>query len=507
MGEENRILDRVTCPDDLSGLSLEELEQLAGEIREFIIGSVSQTGGHLGTNLGVIELTVALLHVFNPPRDKIVWDTSHQTYAYKILTGRKDAFHTLRKPDGLSGFQRRKESPYDAFGAGHAGTGLSSALGMACARDQRKGPEHVVAIVGDAAIGCGISFEALNHISSTAERMIVVLNDNEMSIAENVGSFSRYLGKLLAHPKYNRLKSSVESAAKKALRSEWYSTLYHRMEEAVKGMFLHSVIFEEFGLRYVGPIDGHDIDALVAALNVAKKYEKPILLHISTKKGKGYSPAEESPEKWHSTTGFEIATGQSPSSSGPPKYQDVFGDTIIQLADKDPRIVAITAGMPSGTGLTEFARRFPSRFFDVGISEEHAVIFAGGLACDGVIPIVAIYSTFLQRATDCIIHDICLQDLPVVFCVDRAGVVGDDGPTHHGVFDLTLFRAIPGLVMMQPRNEAELGRMMVTATHLKRPVMIRYPRGRALGVPIPKKLTVLEVGCAEVTREGRDVQI
>jgi len=502
------ILDTIDSPDDLKGLSLDDLEQLSAEVRTFIIESVSETGGHLGTNLGVVELTVAMLHVFNPPADKIVWDTTHQTYAHKILTGRKDRFHTLRELDGLCGFQTRSESPYDAFGAGHAGTGLSAALGMATARDQRNGNEHVVAVVGDAAIGCGISFEALNNISTTTNRMIVILNDNEMSIAENVGSFSRYLGRLLANPHYNRLKSGVESAAKKALRSEWYRALYHRMEEAVKGMFLHSVVFEEFGLRYVGPINGYDMDSLVAVLNVAKEYEKPILLHISTRKGKGYKPAEEAPEKWHSRTGFEVSTGASPPSRpGAPKYQEVFGDCVIRLAEKDHRIVTITAGMPSGTGLSRFAKELPSRFFDVGISEGHGVIFAAGLACDGILPVVAIYSTFLQRATDCVIHDVCLQGLPVIFCLDRAGVVGDDGPTHHGVFDIVLFRAVPGLTMMQPKDEAELCHMLHSACILGKPVMIRYPRGSGLGVPIPEEYEALPIGKAEVSREGQDVQI
>ena len=502
------LLDQVEFPDDLNKFSIEQLEQVAEEVRAFIIDSISRTGGHLATNLGVIELTVAILHVFNPPRDKIVWDTTHQTYAYKILTGRKDRFSTLRSKGGLSGFQSRAESPYDAFGAGHAGTGLSAALGMAAARDRRKSEDHVVAVVGDAALGCGISFEALNNISTTTRKMIVILNDNEMSISENVGSFSKYLGRLLGSPSYNRLKSTLEEAGKKAFRKDWYRSAYYRMEEAVKGLFLHSVVFEEFGLRYIGPIDGYNMASLVRVLEVARDDDQPVLLHVSTKKGKGYLPAEESPEKWHGTTGFDIKTGKGTASSGgPPKYQDVFGGAIQDLAERDDRILALTAGMPSGTGLSPFAKKYPKRFFDVGISEEHAVIFAGGLACEGFLPVVALYSTFAQRAVDCVIHDICLQNLHVIFCIDRAGVVGDDGPTHHGVFDIALFRTVPKLVMMQPKDEAELVHMLYTATRLNQPVMMRYPRGRGVGAKVPKKLEDIPVGKAEVLREGSDVQI
>jgi 1-deoxy-D-xylulose-5-phosphate synthase len=501
----NAILDRVNTPDDLKGLSLAELEVLSGEVRERIIDTVSRTGGHLAANLGVVELTVALLRVFDPPGDKLVWDTGHQTYAYKLLTGRKDRFDTLRQVDGISGFLKRSESPYDVFGAGHAGTAVSAALGVAVARDQKQGHEHVVAILGDAAAGCGVTFEALNNLSGTTSRLIVVLNDNEMSIAQNVGSMSRYLGGLLANPRYNRWKRSVEDVARR-MHMDPLRSLYYRIEEAVKSLFLPNVVFEEFGMRYVGPVNGHNLHALVDALTVARESNKPILVHVSTRKGYGYRPAEEHPETWHGTSPFDVATGLSPKNNDM-SYSDVFGRVLVRLAEQDPRIVGITAAMCAGTGMKPFATRFPDRFFDVGISEEHAVLFAAGLSTEGLMPIFAVYSTFLQRAVDYVIHDVCLQDLPVVLCLDRAGVVGDDGPTHHGVFDLALLRPVPGLVIMQPRDEAELANMLYTATRLGKPVVIRYPRGTGPGAPVPDRFEALPLGKAEVIRPGREVQI
>ena len=500
------ILDNVKGPDDVKHLSAEGLDQLAREVRETIIETVSRTGGHLASNLGVVELTVALLRVFNPPRDRIIWDVGHQGYAFKILTGRREQFSSLRQFGGVSGFLKREESKYDAFGAGHSGTALSAALGMAVARDRRGGGEHVVAVVGDAAVGNGISLEALNNVTSATRRLIVVLNDNEMSIDANVGAISRSLGKLLANPRYNRWKSSVESVATK-LKMGFFRSAYYRVEGAVKSLFLRSGIFEEFGLRYVGPIDGHDLRALTDALLMARDYNKPMLLHVSTRKGKGYTFAEQKPDDWHGTPCFDIEDGEKSGGTRGLSYSAAFGKTLERLADEDQRIVAVTAAMAAGTGLSGFAGRFPGRFFDVGISEEHAVIFSAGLAAEGLVPVFAVYSTFLQRAVDCVIHDVCLQNLPVVFCLDRAGAVGDDGPTHHGLFDIPLLRPVPGLVFMQPRDVGELPHMLYTAVRLGRPVVIRYPRGGGRDEQLPQTLEELALGKAEVLREGGDVQI
>lgn len=488
-------------------LNLEQLGEVADATRSTIIETVSHTGGHLGANLGVVELTAALLKVFDVSSDKVIWDVSHQCYAYKILTGRKQQFHTLRQHGGISGFLKRDESPYDAFGAGHAGTALSAALGMAVARDRRGGGEHVIAVIGDASASCGTSFEALNNVAGTTKRLIVILNDNEMSIAANVGSLSRYLGHLLSNPRYNRWKRSIESVAVRRLRLGWLRKVYYRMEEALKSLFLDSMIFEEFGLRYIGPIDGHNLGALVDALSIARDSEKPILLHVATTKGYGYPFAEEDPEKWHGTCAFDIETGHQNGAAAAITYSQVFGQTLERLAEKDSRIVAITAGMCAGTGLRGFMKKFPGHFFDVGIAEEHAGIFAAGLAAAGAIPFFAVYSTFAQRLVDCIIHDICLQNLPVVLCLDRAGIVGDDGPTHHGVFDVSLLRCVPGLIFMQPRDERELANMLFTATRLSRPVAIRYPRGAGTGAPLPQEYDELRVGRAEVVRPGSTVQI
>lgn len=500
------LLERINEPADLNGMNQVELENLCSEIRSLIIDTVSRTGGHLASNLGVVELTVALLKSFSPPGDKIIWDVSHQTYAYKILTGRRDRFSTIRTYGGLSGFLNRHESEYDAFGAGHSGTALSAALGMAAARDRRGGDEHVIAVIGDGALGCGISLEAFNNVSGTARKLIVVVNDNEMSIAANVGAISTYLGRLLASPRYNRWKRSVESVAKK-MRMGWLRQCYYRLEELVKGVFLRSIVFEEFGLRYIGPVNGHSIPALLDAFSIARESDKPILIHVSTTKGKGYAPAESEPEKWHGASAFDVESGKPAAKAGGTSYSGVFGKTIAGLAESDSRIVAITAAMSNGVGLTEFARRFPDRFFDVGISEEHGAVFAAGLSAEGMIPVFALYSTFAQRIVDCVIHDVCLQDLPVVFCLDRAGVVGDDGATHNGVFDIALFRKVPGLVFMQPKDEAELADMLATALKSGRASMIRYPRGLGPGSEVPEERSIIEVGKAEVVRDGADVWI
>lgn len=502
------VLEKVNEPADLKALSVDELTQLAGEIRSLMIQTISKTGGHLASNLGVVELTLALLRVFTPPVDKILWDVSHQAYTYKILTGRKDRFSTLRQHGGISGFLSRKESPYDAFGAGHSGTALSAALGMAAARDRQGGSNHVVAIVGDAALGGGVSFEALNNVESSTKRLILILNDNEMSISANVGSVSRYLGSLLANPRYNRWKHSFESAVKRMSgQSATLRRIYVRMEESVKSLFLQSVLFEEFGFRYIGPIDGHDIPRLIAALEIARDDLQPVLLHVATQKGKGYEFAEKCPETWHGTGSFDIESGTAISHATAPSYSQIFGTTLERLAARDPRIVAITAAMQSGTGLSSFATRFPERFFDVGISEEHAVVFAAGLATQDMVPVFAVYSTFMQRAVDYVIHDVCLQNLHVVICLDRAGVVGDDGPTHHGVFDIALLRSCPNLVLMQPGDGVELAHMLYSATQWKRPVVVRYPRGVSPGHVSPEQLEEIPLGKAVVLREGWEIQL
>jgi len=501
------LVESISGPEDVARLETDDLVRLAGEVRSLIVDTVSRTGGHLAPNLGVVELTVALLKVFAPPEDKIVWDTSHQTYAYKILTGRRDRFRTLRQKGGISGFAKRDESPCDAFGSGHAGTALSAALGLAAARDARGSKESVVAVMGDAAASCGISFEALNNIASATNRLVVILNDNEMSISTNVGSVSRYLGHLLVNPRYNRWKSSVESAAHRLLGMNWLRGIYHRTEEAVKSLFLDSVFFEEFGLRYIGPIDGHSIPALVDALAIARNYAKPIILHVSTKKGKGYPMAEQSPEKWHGTAAFDVESGVLAKEPSGTSYSTVFGRALERMAARDNRIVAITAAMCSGTGLSGFSKRFPDRFHDVGICEEHATILAAGMAAGGLRPFFAVYSTFAQRSVDCIIHDVCLQNLPVVFCLDRAGVVGDDGPTHHGVFDIALLRPVPNLVIMQPKDEQELADMLYTASTLDGASVIRYPRGCGPGIAVRNEFETMVVGKAEILREGETVQI
>lgn len=493
-----RLLDSIQGPSDLKGLSIEQLQKLSEEIRGLIIDTVSRNGGHLAANLGVVELTIALLRVFDPSSDRIVWDVSHQCYTYKILTGRKDRFGTIRQHGGISGFLNRTESPYDTFGTGHAGTAISAALGMAVARDKRGSKEHVVAVLGDGAAGCGTTFEGLNNLSNTNGRFIVILNDNEMSISANVGAMARYLGGLLANPRYNRWKKSVESVAWR-MHLGWLRHVYFRIEEFIKGLFLRNVIFEEFGLRYVGPIDGHDFNALFSALAIACDADKPILLHVSTQKGRGYAFAEDEPEKWHGAGRFDVESGEFAPGRGV-TYSETAGRVLETLAAEDKRVVALTAAMACGTGLSGFSRRFPDRFFDVGISEEHAVVFSAGLAAEGMRPFFAVYSTFAQRVIDYIIHDVCLQKLPVVFCIDRAGIVGDDGPTHHGVFDIALLRSVPNLILAQPRDRGELARMLRTALEVGLPMAIRYPRGTGPDGELSKEGQAVTVGEAEVVK-------
>jgi len=516
----NRYLDMVDSPEHVKKLKLDQLQQLAEELRHELITILSRNGGHLGPNLGVVELTIALHSVFSTPKDKFVWDVSHQSYVHKLLTGRKNRFHTIRTTGGLNGFALRAESDHDCYGAGHAGTALSAALGMCAARDQRGSDEHVVCIFGDAALTNGISFEALNNIAHTTKRFIGILNDNEWSIAKNVGAIASYLNKIITHPSYNRLHKDFERLMKRLPKGELALLLAHKAQEGFKGAlaevslrptdshlgtdgrggFGSSLIFEEMGLRYIGPIDGHDLPLLMNVLEYAKTSELPIVLHILTKKGKGYDVAIQYPEKFHGTGPYDIKTGAGPAPKpgAAPNWQDVFGQAMVKLCQKDNSVVGITAAMPSGTGLKALEKAMPDRYYDVGIAEEHAVIFAAGMATMGFHPVCAIYSTFLQRAYDCLHHDVCLQDLPVIFCMDRAGLSANDGPTHHGLFDIAYLRCLPNLVAMAPKDEDELFDMMFTATHQKHPVFIRYPRGPAEGVPIKDIPRLLEMGKAEV---------
>jgi 1-deoxy-D-xylulose-5-phosphate synthase len=516
----NRYFDMVDNPSHVKNLTLPQLRQLAEEIRHELITVLSKNGGHLGPNLGVVELTLALHRCFSTPKDKFVWDVSHQSYVHKLLTGRKNRFHTIRTTDGLNGFSLRTESEHDCYGAGHAGTALSAALGMCAARDQRGTNEHVVCVFGDAALTNGISFEALNNIAHTTKRFIAILNDNEWSIAKNVGAIASYLNKIITHPSYTRLHKDFERLMKRLPKGDLALKLAHKAEEGFKGAvsevtlrptdshvgtdgrggFGSSLIFEELGLRYIGPIDGHDLPTLLNVLEYAKTCDQPVVLHVLTKKGKGYDVAIQHPEKFHGTGPYDVKTGvgPAPKPGTPPNWQDVFGQTMVRLCQKDNSVVGITAAMPSGTGLKALEKAMPGRYYDVGIAEEHAVIFAAGMATMGFHPVCGIYSTFLQRAYDCLHHDVCLQDLPVVFCMDRAGLSANDGPTHHGLFDIAYLRCLPNLLAMAPKDEDELVDMMFTATHQKHPCFIRYPRGPAEGVPIKDIPRLMEIGKAEV---------
>ncbi len=492
-----RVLDRVNGPADLKRLSWRELRHLAAEIRQELIEVVPQTGGHLASNLGVVELTLALHTVFHSPRDKIIWDVGHQAYVHKLLTGRKERFRTIRQAGGLSGFTQRAESPHDPFGAGHAGTAISAALGIARARDLKGEDFDVVAVVGDGAMTCGLSYEGLNNAGHLNSRLIVVLNDNGMSIAPNVGAISRYLNRLRSSPGYHFLKGWVERFLRHVpLLGLPVLAFLRRLKSSFKELLIPTRIWEEMGFIYIGPVDGHNLRDLIFTLRAARRVQGPVLVHVYTTKGKGYEPAEKDPTNFHGVAPNGEHKGTAPS------YSRVFGQTLLRMAEADPRVVAITAAMPDGTGLVEFSRRFPERFFDVGIAEEHAVTFAAGLATEGFRPVVAIYSTFLQRAYDQIVHDVTLQNLPVIFALDRAGIVGDDGATHNGVFDLSYLRHIPNLVVMAPKDECELQRMLWTALEVDGPVAIRYPRGAGVGVPLDEERVTLPLGMGEVLRRG-----
>src|ERR1700678_3913787 len=500
----SNILETIHSPADVKKLSIPELTQLCEEIRARLIVGVSKTGGHIGPNLGVVELTLAMHYVFDTPADSFVFDVSHQAYVHKLLTGREKLFDTIRQPGGLNGFMLRTESEHDSYGAGHAGTALSAALGMAVARDLAGGHEHVIAVAGDAAFTNGITFEALNNIAVHTRRMIVVLNDNEWSIDRNVGAIARYFHRIVTNEHYQHLHDKATRLIER-FGGKTAIKVVRRAEEAAKSMLWPSILFEEFGLEYFGPIDGHNLPLLIETFKFLKTLDHPVLLHVLTQKGRGYQPALDGQKKFHGLGPYDPETGKTPDGSA--TYAEVFANTLADLASKDPRVVAITAAMPNGTGLDLFRPRHPKRYFDVGIAEEHAVVFAAGMATRGYRPVCAIYSTFLQRAFDPVVHDVALQKLPVLFCMDRAGLSGDDGPTHHGLFDIAYLRGIPEIVLMSPKDEDELADMMTTAVQLPGPCAIRYPRGTVAGGERKAEPEVLTVGKAEVIEDGSDVAI
>ncbi|MBI1870124.1 MAG: 1-deoxy-D-xylulose-5-phosphate synthase [Chlamydiae bacterium] len=506
--DATKILNKINNPKDLKSLSLNQMAQLASEIRKKVLEVVSVNGGHVSSNLGVVELTLALHYVFNTPEDKLVWDVGNQSYPHKLITGRREQFATLRKMNGISGFCKITESPYDTFGAGHASTSISAALGIAMARDIKGTQEKVVAIIGDGAMTGGLAYEALNNAGALKTNMIVILNSNEMSIAPNVGAISQYVNEVITNPLYNKVKMDLEHLVDKipGIGHRMVETA-HKVEESIKGLLVPGTIFEALGFRYFGPVDGHDLDRLIHILNHIKDLPGPVLFHVVTKKGRGYPPAEQKPDQFHGMAPFDLATGKPLKESKGKSFSSAFGDALSECAEKDPRVVAITAAMPAGTGLSGFAKRFPHRFFDVGIAEEHSVTFAAGLAASGLRPVVALYSTFLQRGYDHLIHDVCIQNLPVIFGIDRAGVVGEDGPTHQGVFDISYLRPVPNLKIVQPRNEATLQAFLKWALREEGPVAIRYPRGNVRDSEGDTQYRDLGEGRAEVLRKGKDIAL
>jgi 1-deoxy-D-xylulose-5-phosphate synthase len=500
-----RLLDSIESPHDLRKLDRSQLPQLAQEIREQIIDVVSQLGGHFGGNLGIVELTIALHYVFDTPRDQIVLDTGHQSYPHKLITGRRDRFHTIRQHNGISGFCKREESVYDVFNAGHASTSISAALGVAKGRDFRKENYRVAAVVGDGALSGGLALEGLNQAGHLKSRLFLVLNDNDMSISTNVGAISGYLNQIIKGQRYNQLKDLAKGVMDRIpVVGGKLHVIASDMEEVLKHMVVPGLLFEELGFKYIGPYDGHDQNLLIDVMEKWKDYNGPVLMHVITKKGKGYVPAEAKPIWSHGVTPFDIISGEVKKSDkpAPPSYTGVFADALIEMAKKDEKIVAITAAMPEGTGLDKFAKQFPERMFDVGIAEEHAVTFSGGLATQGMKPIAAIYSTFLQRAFDQVFHDVAIMDLPVVFALDRAGIVGADGPTHHGIYDMSYLRIFPNMICMAPKDENELRHMVKTSFETGHPTSIRYPRGNGFGVEMDPELKSLPIGKGEVLREG-----
>jgi 1-deoxy-D-xylulose-5-phosphate synthase len=495
-------LDNIESPAQVRDADVPALTQLAQQIRKRILETVAVNGGHLASSLGAVELAIALHHVFDTPRDKLIWDVGHQGYPHKLLTGRAKQFATLRKQGGISGFLRRCESEYDVFGAGHAGTSISAALGLAIARDLKAEKFKVVAIIGDGSMTCGLPFEALNNAGHLGTDLIVVLNDNEMSISENVGALAKYLNMLVQSRFYNKSKEEAYALVRRAPAGDKIIRLVHRLEESTKGLILPSIFFEDLGFRYIGPVNGHNLDELIKTFRRVREWKGPVLVHTITKKGKGYREAEGDAIFWHSPPSFKVETGETKKSTTQ-TYTHVYGKTLVELAESDERVVAITAAMATGTGLVEFAKKFPKRFFDVGIAEAHAVTSAAGMAVEGLRPFVTIYSTFLQRAFDSIVHDVALQNLPVIFAMDRAGFVGFDGPTHHGMFDIAYLRIIPNMVVMAPKDEAELRDMMLTAkNYTGGPIAFRYPRAAVQGGDVSRPPREIPIGKAELIREG-----
>lgn len=500
------LLNAIGDPADLRALSAEQLPTLASELREYLLHSVSQSGGHLAAGLGTVELTIALHYVFNTPDDKLVWDVGHQAYPHKILTGRRERMPTIRKQDGLSAFPCRTESPYDTFGVGHSSTSISAALGMAIAAGLQGRDAHAVAIIGDGGLTGGMAFEALNHAGALDANLLVILNDNEMSISPNVGAMNNYLAKLLSGRFYSTIREGSKQLLKNRMPTVW--ELARRAEEHVKGMVAPGTLFEELGFNYIGPIDGHDLDTLVTTLRNLRNTNGPRFLHIVTKKGKGYLPAEKDPVAYHGVGTFDPSKDHLPKAKpSTPSYTEVFGQWLCDMAEKDARLLGVTPAMREGSGLVEFEKRFPERYFDVGIAEQHAVTLAAGQACEGFKPVVAIYSTFLQRGYDQLVHDVVLQDLPVLFAIDRAGLVGPDGPTHAGSFDITYLRCLPGIVLMAPADENECRHMLYTGFQHNGPAAVRYPRGKGPGTAVEETMSLLPIGKAEVRRQGKGIAI
>ncbi|CCQ94486.1 1-deoxyxylulose-5-phosphate synthase [[Clostridium] ultunense Esp] len=500
------ILEHIHSPQDVKRLSKEDLPLLAKEIRQFLIEKLSITGGHLSPNLGVVELTLMLHRLFDSPKDKILWDVGHQSYIHKIITGRKEKFDTLRQYKGLSGFPRREESEHDVWETGHSSTSLSAAMGMAIARDLQGKDHHIIAVIGDGAMTGGMALEALNHIGHEQRRLIVILNDNEMSISQNVGAIHQYLGRIRTAAKYQKAKDEMENLLKRIPAiGEGLLRTAERMKDSLKHLLVPGVLFEELGFTYLGPVNGHDFDDLEISIKQAKKLNGPVLLHVITKKGKGYVAAEADSDTWHGLGPYKVESGEVIKQPGPPSYSSIFAKTLIRLAEKDRRIIAITPAMMSGSGLKPFAERFPDRLFDVGIAEQHATTLSAGLAVSGMKPVLSIYSTFLQRAYDQVIHDVCKQNLNVVIAIDRAGLVGADGETHQGVFDIPFLRVVPNLILMMPKDENELQHMIYTALHYEKgPIAFRYPRGNGIGVPLDKDFHEIPIGKWEILNPGAD---
>lgn len=508
VGKNIMDIKNITCPDDIKQLSVKELNSLAENIRKFLIEKISVTGGHLAPNLGVVELTIALHYLFDSPKDKIIWDVGHQSYVHKILTGRVNQFDTLRQYCGLSGFPKLSESPHDVFETGHSSTSLSSAMGFALARDIKHEKNRVIAVIGDGALTGGMALEAINYIGHQKSNIIIILNDNKMSISPNVGGINNYLERIRTNTGYQDAKKKFKNLTNKMPFGKTIFNVTYKIRDSFKYMVVDGILFEELGLTYLGPVDGHSLDALLETLKNADNTEGPVLIHVLTEKGKGFKPAEISPDIFHGVGKYDINTGDVIKKNGPPSYTEVFGDTMVKIANDNPKLLAITAAMPAGTGLNKFKDSFPERFFDVGIAEQHAVTMSAGLALSGFCPVIALYSTFLQRAYDQVLHDVARQNVHVVFAIDRAGIVGNDGDTHHGVFDIAFLRDIPNMTIMMPKDENELQHMLYTAIyHCEGPVVVRYPRAVGLGIELDNQFKKIPIGKYETVREGREIAI